>query len=208
MRAYNADRCRCFACRVAHANATRAYRASGSWVSEYVPAIGTQRRLQALAVIGWTAARLAERLGTTPENVCQMRQPRPHATTRPARAAQIAALYEQLWDKPQTDEHARRCTTLALRVGYQSPLAWDNIDDPDEKPKGTRRPARRPDHEPADPIAVARAINGEPVPLNKAEAAEAIARLNQAGRSADEIATLLHTTKRRVQRHRAKERAA
>lgn len=56
-----------------------------------------------------------------------------------------------------------------------------------------------------DEIAVERACAGDPVPLTRAESAEAYRRLERLGLSAREIATRLHTSRKSVERWRSGE---
>lgn len=134
-RAYDVDRCRCFACRVAHSNAIRTYRNGGTWVEAYLPAAGTQRRLQALAVVGVTTRRVAEHAGMTVEMVTYLRGGG-RKFILPGNAARVAAAYDALWDKGGTDADSRRCSTQAAARGYAGPMDWDDdeIDDPAARP--------------------------------------------------------------------------
>lgn len=126
--------CRCKACRAARAayQKRNAYaRAAGR--PGLVPSVGTVRRLQGLARLGWPPAELAARLGsTTVEYVQQLRR-----TSRPtverATHERIAALYDALAMTPGPSVRTRR---YAERCGWAPPLAWDDdaIDDPAARP--------------------------------------------------------------------------
>lgn len=100
-----------------------------------VDATGTRRRIQALVAIGWSQARIGECLGVAPGNFNRtIRSERVHADT----ARKVKALYEQLWNQPQTgtDQRSRisaaRARNHANAHGWLPPLAWDDetIDDP------------------------------------------------------------------------------
>ncbi len=112
-----------------------------------VDAAGTQRRLQALVVIGWSQAKLAERLGMSAANFGAVMRCG-HVTAATARA--VAGLYDQLWNRPPPEGGQRekiaasRARNFARQHGWAPPLAWDDdqIDVPEGKPAdGWQRPA-------------------------------------------------------------------
>lgn len=95
-----------------------------------VDATGTARRLQALNRIGWRFTDLAARLGCTYQNVAlwaAMTSPRVDRTT----ATRVANLYRELAGTPGPSALAAQ---RAAAKGWHSPIAWDNIDDPNEQP--------------------------------------------------------------------------
>lgn len=110
-----------------------------------IDATGTRRRLQALIAVGWPMKHLAIRLGMSPSNSHQLlRRVRVEAAT--ARAVRM--LFRQLWDvRPETAgvpfPMASRSRKIAVRKGWPPPLAWIDIDDPDEVPDGWLRAGRR-----------------------------------------------------------------
>lgn len=141
--AYVSDACRCDECREAH-RARMSWRrrmyAYGRDVSGLVPACGAARRLESLALLGWSAAALGERLGWDPVTLHRVRQ-QPRITA--VKHSAIVALFRELWDKPAPQRtkgeriSAARTIQLARRRGYLPSLAWDNLDDPDEQPNIT-----------------------------------------------------------------------
>lgn len=112
------------------------------WVSP----VGSTRRLQALAWLGWPEPALAERLEMHPATVRKVRNgDRGQIAAATARA--IRLLYDQLWNVPppestraekiavtKTRDHARK-------QGWAPAGAWDDdeIDDPKARPRGVRR---------------------------------------------------------------------
>jgi hypothetical protein len=85
--------------------------------------------------MGWTFNEIGRRIGTTGQTLqSQLRTSR----VSYRRAAQIAAVYDELWDKAGP---SRITATKARGWGYAPPSAWDDIDDPRERPKGIRREA-------------------------------------------------------------------
>lgn len=104
-----------------------------------VDATGTRRRIQALVTIGWSQSRIGQRIGMDPQNFNRtIRSERVHADT----ARKVKALYEQLWNQPQTGTEQRsrisvaRSRNYAKAHGWLPPLAWDDetIDDPATQP--------------------------------------------------------------------------
>lgn len=95
--------------------------------------LGTRRRLEALHAIGWSGAQLGELLGVTVQAVYRLRTQ--DTLIYPTTAAKVAELYEKLWDTPQIGWMADRTRRMAQRNGWAPPMAWDDIDDPDEKPQ-------------------------------------------------------------------------
>lgn len=102
-----------------------------------VDAIGTVRRLEALAFLGWPQHEVVKSaLGFSQW---------PHIWRKPGAkishdsARKIAGLYDELSAMPGP---SKVTATNARKRGYAPPLAWDNIDNPRELPKGlTRRSA-------------------------------------------------------------------
>lgn len=104
-----------------------------------VDATGTRRRVQALAVMGWAQARIADRLGVARSNFAKtMATSRVYAAT--ARA--VRAIYDELWDTPPPETTHRekiaasRARNLARSRGWAPPMAWDDerIDAPAATP--------------------------------------------------------------------------
>lgn len=174
-RAYEIDKCGCLRCRAAHARAVTSYRNGGTWrEADLVPLIGTRRRLQALACIGYRANVLAPLVGLTPGMVVQYRGgvQRPRGID-PAVAVRVAAAYDKLWDRPLTDANARRCSSQAKRLGWPPPMAWDDedLDVPEAQPHLPRGGSW--DLQPCGTLAAARRHHrrGEPLDTSCARAA-------------------------------------
>jgi len=90
-----------------------------------VPAVGTVRRLQALAALGWSLTGSAAALGMTPQNMASLlRRP----TVRRSTADAVAQLYELRSGTPGPSVRARE---FAIRRGWPPPLAWNDIDTDD-----------------------------------------------------------------------------
>lgn len=94
----------------------------------FVPAVGTVRRIQALAAIGYRISDLNQMLGRGRNCVEQWIK---RDVVSSDTAADVADLYRQLSMTPGPSELSKR---RALKRGWVPPLAWDDIDDRDEKP--------------------------------------------------------------------------
>lgn len=116
--------------------------------SRQIDATGTRRRLQALAVLGWTRAELARRTGLTATSVGRLMRADSCAISS---ARKVHTVYEALWDQvpPQGTSTQRQAVSRALadaaRRGWVPPMAWDDdsIDDPAAQPSATRGSALR-----------------------------------------------------------------
>lgn len=100
--------------------------AFGHWTD----ATGTVRRLQALAVLGhpnYTIAEALEVAGSTLRKIAAGERARVSKAT----AAAVASLYAQWMTRPGPSNATRR---RAHANNWHGPLAWDDIDNPDEQP--------------------------------------------------------------------------
>lgn len=107
-----------------------------------VDSTGTRRRLQALMFMGWSATQLAERLGMDRSFIRKVMD-RLQVEGPTARA--VRDLFAELSNAapPNRTRYERMVVSRAQRYarerGWVSAMAWDDIDDPREKPKGVRR---------------------------------------------------------------------
>ena len=171
-----------------------------------VDAKGTRRRLEALAVIGWSQHALARALGRRTRDIERWQ----HATTVTAGTADLVnRVYGRLKLRPPPEDtaakrrRAERTLAHALSNGWLAPLAWDDIDvDPDPVPTPPAR-GRRERRVDIDDVAVERAMDGDAsVSLTREETTEAVRRLTENGHSITEIAERLHVGASTVSRHR------
>jgi len=104
---------------------------------------GTQRRVQALQVVGWSPLLIAADLSATAAYVSKIARGRvPKVKVRTAIA--VKDVYERLWaaEPPQGSQWERTIATRirrkATRYGWAPPMAWDDetIDDPAAEPEG------------------------------------------------------------------------
>lgn len=110
--------------------------------------IGSRRRLQALAWAGWSPRAIAAHTGLSMLQVCRIRSDSAIRSTirvDVATAAKINSTFAAWWDKRPPEGTARerqaaaRVRGHADREGWVAACAWDNIDNPAERPKGVRR---------------------------------------------------------------------
>jgi len=92
-------------------------------------AVGTRRRIRALGRVGYSTYFIADQLNTSQNVIWELANRRKYVwgTT----ADRIAELYDRL---SMTVGPSRTSIARATAKGWPSPLAWDNIDDPDEQP--------------------------------------------------------------------------
>jgi hypothetical protein len=91
-----------------------------------VDPIGTRRRLEALFWMGWSYKEIGRRLGMCDT---QFRVIAKRKKIYPESAERVRLLFEELCMTPGP---SKMCHTLAVRRGYAPPLAWLDIDDPEE----------------------------------------------------------------------------
>lgn len=94
-----------------------------------VSAVGSHRRVRALQALGWTQRELESRLGWGHRRLGVILG-RSKIAAKNAKA--ISDLYDQLSMTTGPSEKTRR---WAKKLGFVPPLAWDDIDDPDEIPE-------------------------------------------------------------------------
>ena len=114
-----------------------------------VPAVGAQRRIQALMTLGWTSEDIATEAGYTHRNqvlrILNGQKGKPCTWLERKTHETIAELFERMaMQVPPMDRYRRRARTMAERRGWLPPLAWDDIDDPAEQPRLGREKGRKP----------------------------------------------------------------
>jgi hypothetical protein len=150
-------------------------------------AIGTQRRVRALAAHGHTLAAIGAASGVHPEWLARMSRADtpPRVTQRLAEG--IAAAYDQLRDTdPPEDRQTTRRRSTSARRGWLPPQVWDDIDDPAEDPLAVDDP----DY--LDPVLIDRIIDGDynllaHVPATDDARTELCRRWWESGRSLNDL---------------------
>lgn len=164
-----------------------------------IPSRGTQRRIQALATLGWTLADLGPLVGKSPDVAHRiLKKDAVFAETHWS----FAKLYDELWNvaPPRTTKDDRIKATRMVRFAadrrWLPPLAWDDIDN-DPTP-----PVAGPDTA-VDEIAVELVIAGETgIRLNRAERHEVVKHFHARYWSDGRIADLVGCTDETIFRDR------
>ena len=129
--------CRCDPCRAASTRYEKRL-AVDHHAGRYrtIDATGTRRRIEALRYLGWTGVDIGREIGVTYGCIYQWgKRPRIYRTS----AEKVDAAFRRLsLLPPPTGYLADRERRRARRLGFVSALAWDDLDDPAEQPKGLR----------------------------------------------------------------------
>ena len=128
--------CQCLPCRTAYVRMVqrrrhghknpRVYGDRNAW-------LGVKRRIEALHAIGYTGKQLSDEMGVSQDRIYKLRTQK--RGLYPATIQQVSDLFDSLWDKPYVGPGSKRTRIWAEREGFAVPAAWDDIDDPAEKPK-------------------------------------------------------------------------
>lgn len=131
--------CRDICCRRAIARYEKAGRLAKLQGGRAVPALGAQRRIQALMRMGWTSVDIAKTGGWHHRNailrILKGQRGRPTTWLQRHTDTKVREIYEQMsMTPPESTMVRRRIAAMAERNGWPPPLAWDDIDDPSECP--------------------------------------------------------------------------
>ncbi|MCW2757010.1 MAG: hypothetical protein JWO46_756 [Nocardioidaceae bacterium] len=172
--------CREACCRRANARYAKGIRYDRLHGGRSVPALGSQRRIQALAALGWSYTEIAAAAGMTHRNhirrIVVGQKGRPCRYLSRKTAAAIAAAFDKLSMTIPDQRLSGRTRAWARRQGWAPPLAWDDdtIDDPTVRPAGPWRPRTQPDD--YDEAVVTRILARDVVPATYAERVEVVRR--------------------------------
>jgi hypothetical protein len=198
--AYDADRCRCFDCRLANAIAKATYADGEKPAREgKVPNAGTQRRLHALNAVGHTWKSIGQRLGLSIQSVREiagLSTQHPWTLCYIDTARKVEELYEEWWNVYPAGTAAHRARLSAKRKGFLPPLAWDDetIDDPQATPAPLDGAAV------IDAVAIKRVVDGGTAELSEAEKDEVVKVMLRQGLSHTMIRKRLPVGGARIQR--------
>lgn len=164
-----------------------------------VPAFCVQRRLEALACLGWGSHELAPHIGVTPATLRRLRTAR---RVPAGMAKRISSTYDGLSMSIGTNDDARRAAVLA---GYRPPLMWDedgiDLHSDDQKPVRTNIAPLA-----ADQIRAHLRPRAQTTRTGERCDVDLLRRLKLHGLSDQCIASQLGVTLRTVQRTRARHR--
>lgn len=100
-----------------------------------ISAIGAMRRVQALRAIGYTVPQLAEATGLSTVYLYQLSEGRRSKQINKRNFQRIAEVYRTLCVQPLHNRGtALRAKNYAKKNNWYPPMAWDDIDDPTERP--------------------------------------------------------------------------
>lgn len=167
----------CTPCRDAHNTAHRNLRAKRYLRRVdrlYVDSTGSIRRIRALMALGWRYSDIDGAAGYTTGRPTWAHNIVTQAMVHVDTAAKVDHVYRELG---MTLGPSQRLRVIAAKRGWAPPLAWDNIDDPNESPN-----LGGIDDE-IDPVVVDRLLHLERVMSTRAEKVEAMRRWLAMGRS-------------------------
>ncbi|AUS34635.1 hypothetical protein C1M55_28310 [Rhodococcus qingshengii] len=164
----------------------------------HVLSTGTRRRLEGLAVLGWSLRRIADELGCDRANLAKMRK-------RQSVTFEMHEAVKAVFDRLGPDGGCTRTKLWAASNGFVHPLLWDDIDDPFAEPL---KLGRDTGPQLVDDVVVQRLVSGRVTDATIAERRAAFARLDAQGLSCQQIASILRITERTIDRYRAQTRAA
>jgi hypothetical protein len=100
-----------------------------------IPALGLMRRMQALRAIGYTVPQLSEATGLSTVYLYQLSEGRRSERINKRHAQKINEVYRTLCVQPCHNKgKSLRAKNYAKKRGWFPPMAWDDIDDPQERP--------------------------------------------------------------------------
>lgn len=136
--------CRHHCCRTAHTKWAAARRTKLYLLrtdSLKVSPVGTVRRIQALMALGWSQAEISKALGKTHTYAGKLMRQDTDEILR-STAEHVARVFDRMCmttpdrSTPFRAAMVARSIRHARAMGYAPPLAYDNIDNPDERPQG------------------------------------------------------------------------
>lgn len=141
-----------------------------------VPALGAKRRLQALLRLGWSSHRIAAEAGLSHRNhvwrILNGQKGKPTVWIQRDTDKWVREVYDRLSMQIPEGRYVARTRAYAERMGYLPPLAWIDIDDPDEHPE-----LDAVDGDDFDPVVVDRILAGDwRLKATPRERAEVVAR--------------------------------
>lgn len=106
-------------------------------LGQHINVVGTRRRLQAMAALGYSLTDVADATGVKAPLLTNIRTGK-NVSTAPETAEAIKEFYEIVQDTPAAETvMARRAIGFAKAYGWVLPSAWEglDIDDPNVSPK-------------------------------------------------------------------------
>jgi len=107
------------------------------------PEVGTGRRIRALVALGWTYRALERETGVAASHLSDIARQTRRGRAGGLTATRVRAAYGRLSMVRPEGTRADTARRRARHLGWPPPLAWDDIDDPDETPTGHLRDLRK-----------------------------------------------------------------
>lgn len=148
-----------------------------------VGSLGTRRRLQGLALQRWDLQSIADGTGIGFSTVAAIR----NGATEQVRSRFYTTIRDWTTSVEMELGPSRNARLHAIKRGWVGLLAYDDIDDPRERPTGGYLHRRRDE---VDGVTVQRLLAGETVPSSRAEKDEAMRRWVARGGSRRSFARL------------------
>ena len=140
--------------------------------------------------LGWTSQDIADAAGWNHRNavlrILNGQKGKPCTWLERETNDRITAVYERLSMRIPTGPYRDRGRRQAERKGWPPPLAWDDIDNPNESPKGPHMDTKID----IDPVVVDRILAGRVVPATRIEREEVCRRWRASGRPMNELERL------------------
>lgn len=157
------DDCGCRADHARRRNVVRSYtRKTGHGLT--VDSLPARRKTQALQCLGWSMTAISLAMGKSPNSLYEaLRNDRIRLSTHRA----VDDVYRRLCMTVSDSPRADRVRARARAAGWFPPLAWTNIDDPDEDPAADALEAAGEDG--YDWVVVARVLAGDKMPTTDGE---------------------------------------
>jgi hypothetical protein len=168
--------CKCPICRAAVAREKNLYllRRAAAGGPLHVDKLGAVRRLHALMAIGWPRRELAAHAGYQGDAFALVLNSRRRKISIDTHQ-RIARLFDELCMSPGPSKSTR---LRAAAKGWLPPLAWDDLDDPNEQPSTRRDRRAHPDD--VDEVVVERILAGDwRLRSSRAEKEAVVARWTQ-----------------------------
>lgn len=137
--------CGCSGCREANRLSFKRWeKAKVLGVPLSYPSVGARRRIWALLWLGYPLGEISRRTGVHRDSLRRIRDENPPTIYRRTHLA-LKKLLDEVWDTPCPPTVTRSDKTRrdARKAGYPPPLAWEDIDDPNESYTAAKLNTRR-----------------------------------------------------------------
>lgn len=105
--------------------------------SKMVPALGSQRRINALRTMGHSATAISHASGLDVPNILKIGSGR-RSKVRRETSDKIREVYRVMQTARPANRNAKKIAADALAQGWPTPIQWHDPDDPDEVPRARR----------------------------------------------------------------------